>query len=84
VATVTLFTKPDCCLCDEARDVIERARRLHGFELNEVDITGDTALSERYGERIPVVLIDGQPAFELRIDGAEFEHRITQLEDAFT
>jgi glutaredoxin len=81
---VTLYSKPDCCLCDEARDVIERVRRRHGFELDEIDITGDAALSDRFGELVPVVLVDGRPAFELGVDEAEFEHRIAQHEDALT
>jgi hypothetical protein len=33
------------------------------FELEEVDITGDTELEERYRELLPVVEIDGRRAF---------------------
>jgi hypothetical protein len=34
-----------------------------GFELEEVDITGDPELERAYRERIPVVEIDGEEAF---------------------
>jgi hypothetical protein len=34
------------------------------FELEEIDITGEDELERRYRERIPVLLIDGEEAFE--------------------
>jgi glutaredoxin len=66
--TVTLYTKADCCLCDEALEVIERARRERRFEFVKVDISTESRLMERYGERIPVVLVDGVEEFEYRVD----------------
>jgi glutaredoxin len=61
VARITLYSRPDCHLCDDARAVIERV----GEPFDEVDIDGDDELLKRYLERIPVVLIDGGEAFEL-------------------
>jgi hypothetical protein len=43
--------------------VIDRVRTELAFELEEVDITGDAELEQRYRERIPVVLVDGEEAF---------------------
>jgi hypothetical protein len=48
-----------------------RARR--PFELTEVDVSLDPVLHARYGERIPVVEVDGVDAFELHVNGAELE-----------
>ncbi len=48
----------------------ERART--GFAFQEVDISGDDALELEYGIRIPVVLVDGQERFEVRLDPAAF------------
>ena len=61
---LVLYARRDCHLCDEARASLERLRsdRLD-FELEEVDITGDSELEPRYRERIPVVLVDGKEAF---------------------
>jgi glutaredoxin len=81
---VTLYTRPDCCLCDDARAAIARVRREHEFELEEIDISGDRALSEEYGERVPVVMLDGVPALELRIDEAELRRRIAPTAEAVT
>ncbi|MEA2348221.1 MAG: hypothetical protein QOG62_2008 [Thermoleophilaceae bacterium] len=66
--TITLYGKPGCCLCDEARGVVEALRRERPFDLVEVDISTDPVLHARYGERIPVLDIDGVEAFELGVD----------------
>jgi glutaredoxin len=69
VPIVTLYGKPGCHLCDHARTEIERIRAEHPFDLEEVDITIDAALYRRYGERIPVLALDGDELFELLVDG---------------
>ena len=68
---VTLYGKPGCCLCDEARAEIAALQAERDFELSEVDITLDPALWRSHGERIPVVEIDGEEAFELHVDRSE-------------
>jgi glutaredoxin len=69
VRTVTLYTRPGCHLCDEARDAIARLRsELPPFELREVDIDADDALHSRYLERIPVVEVEGAVVSELVFD----------------
>jgi hypothetical protein len=65
---VTLYTKQDCGLCDEALAAIERVRARRDLTLELVDITTDPSLVASYGERIPVVEMDGVPVFELRVD----------------
>jgi glutaredoxin len=68
VRTVTLYGRPGCHLCDDARAALERVRASHPFSLVEVDIEGDDALFARYLERIPVVAVDGEELFELFVD----------------
>ena len=69
--TVVLYGREGCCLCDDARDMLLRAREQVSFELIERDIEADESLLSRYLERIPVVVIDGVERFELVIDEAE-------------
>jgi hypothetical protein len=76
--TVTLYTKTDCCLCDEAFDVIARVRREHPFELEKVDIGSDSVLTARYSERIPVVLVDGVEEFVYRVDEQALVGKVAQ------
>ena len=60
MALVTLYGKPGCHLCEDAREIVERVRAEHPFELREVDISVDPVLHREYGERIPVVEVDGR------------------------
>jgi glutaredoxin len=76
MTVVILYGKPGCCLCDEARAQVESARARLGFELREVDVSLDPALNARYGERIPVVEVDGEEAFELHVTASELEERL--------
>ena len=73
---VVLFGREDCCLCDQARVVLQRVRQRRAFDLLERDIDQDDAIHRAYLERIPVVTIDGVEAFELFVDEAELERRL--------
>ena len=68
MATVVLYARPGCHLCDDARAVIEEARAEVAFVFHEVDIESDDALVRDYGLRIPVVAIDGDEVFEISVD----------------
>jgi glutaredoxin len=67
--TVTLYGRPDCHLCDEARAQLH-ALRAEGlaFELRECNIEDDDRLLARYLELIPVVELDGEVISELGLD----------------
>jgi glutaredoxin len=76
---VTLYGKPGCCLCDEARQAIDEVRPEFGFEVEHVDVSIDPALYRSHGERIPVVEIDGEEAFELGVDAAALRERVGRV-----
>jgi hypothetical protein len=67
-ARVTLYSKPGCHLCDDARLVIERVCADVGESYDEVSILDDPALLERYAEEIPVTLVDGKQHDFWRVD----------------
>jgi glutaredoxin len=69
--TVLMYSRPGCGLCDEARRVILGVRERTPFRYEEVDISDDDALELEYGIRIPVVLVDGEERFEVRVDASE-------------
>ena len=77
---VTLYGKPGCHLCEEARTVVERVRAEHPFDLREVDVTLDPELNRAYGERIPVLELDGQELFEFFVDEADLSRRIARVD----
>jgi hypothetical protein len=71
--TVTVYTKPECSLCGDVIAVLERVREKTPFVLEQVDISGNPQLRRRYGERIPVVAIDGMDVFDYVVDEPELE-----------
>ena len=76
---VTLYGKAGCHLCDEAREAVAEVRAERGFELEEVDVALDPVLHGRYGERIPVVAIDGRDELELVVDADALRERLDKL-----
>jgi glutaredoxin len=79
MTTVTLYGKPGCCLCDEAREALAAVQASLPFELEEVDITRDPALEREYRERIPVVAIGGETVCELVVDPEIVEERLATV-----
>ena len=69
---VTLLGRPGCHLCDDARAVLDRV----GEPYDVVDIESDDDLFRRYLERIPVVLVDGEEAFDLFVGEAALRSRL--------
>lgn len=85
MATVTLYSRRTCGLCDEARAEIEALRSEIPFELEEVLIDGRDDLEHAYGIRVPVVLVDGAEAFEIHVDREELRAllaRSSELENS--
>jgi hypothetical protein len=76
VSRVVLYGKPGCCLCDEAREAVAGVRAEHPFELEEVDVSLDPGLQREYGERIPVLALDGEELFEFHVDAGELARRL--------
>ena len=71
-----LYGKAGCHLCDEARAAVAEVRARHPFELEEVDVSTDPELHDRYGERIPVLALDGDELFEFHVDADELARRL--------
>ncbi|MEV0715268.1 glutaredoxin family protein [Asanoa sp. NPDC050611] len=57
---VTLLTRVDCHLCDAAREALDRVTARTGQAWTEVDVATDIELERDYGDRLPVVLLDGK------------------------
>jgi glutaredoxin len=72
VPKVTLYTRKGCCLCEDAKRVLESARRRARFELDEVDIDGDADLRRTLNDEVPVIAINGSKAFKYRVTEQEF------------
>lgn len=75
---VTLIGKPGCHLCDVAREVISQVTRELGESFREVNMLDDPALVERYGEMIPVTLVDGAQHDYWRVEAERLRAALTE------
>ena len=73
---VVLYGKPGCHLCDEARVTLDEA----GIERSEIDITLDPRLFREYGERIPVLSVDGEDVLELAWGAKDLQTALSRLD----
>jgi glutaredoxin len=76
LSEITVYSKPDCHLCEEAMAVLRRLQDELAFTLCELDITADDALHRAYFERIPVVLVDGEELCEFHVSEARVRERL--------
>ena len=65
---VTLYSRPGCHLCEDARREMELAEP--NLEIDEVDVDSDPLLRERYGLDIPVVMAGERELFRHRFTPA--------------
>ena len=72
MSRLTLYGRPGCHLCDDARAVLDRV----GEPYDEVDIESDDELFKRYLERIPVVAVDGEELFDFFVDEGALRARL--------
>ena len=68
MATVTIYSKKDCHLCDIAKADLETLRCDFDFSLNEVDIEKDRLAFEKYKYLIPVIEVDGRIISTYKVD----------------
>lgn len=74
---LTLYTRSNCHLCEEAHAALERLRaRGLRFELTLEDVDAQPELTQRYGSEVPVLLVEGRKFAKFRIDEARLLRRL--------
>jgi len=76
---VTLYTRPGCHLCEEAKAAIAPLLREFGASFREVNIDEDSVLRERYGWDVPVIFLGTRKVAKYRVNVEQFRR---QLRDA--
>jgi glutathione S-transferase len=79
MSVLTLYSKPDCHLCQEARVVLMGMRSEFEFVFSEVDITTDEGLHRAYFERIPVLAMGDEELFEYFVDERALRERLQTI-----
>ena len=72
---LTIYSKPGCHLCDEMKAVVDRVITKHAdhaeITVDQIDISTDRELLDRYGLEIPVLMIDGKRVAKYRVSEQE-------------
>lgn len=76
---VTVYARENCHLCEDALSTTKEVADGvdNSVAVKTVDVDNDSDLRERYGDRVPYVLVDGRPAFKFRVDEADLRRRFT-------
>ena len=77
---VRLYTREGCHLCREARLALERLQDELNLAIELVDIDRDDGLRARYGNAIPVIVIDSRVSFSAPIDEARLRQALEDPE----
>ncbi|MFQ5533133.1 MAG: glutaredoxin family protein [Candidatus Methylomirabilales bacterium] len=73
---VVLYTRLECCLCQEMKGLLDKVSREYPMDLAEVDIDEDPELRERFGQEVPVLFIEGRKAIKYRTTERELRKRL--------
>ena len=65
---IRIYSKPDCHLCDEAKETIQRVTKRLPIEIEVIDIQKDPELFAQYRYDIPVIFLDDRKIFKHRVD----------------
>ena len=76
---VSIYSRRNCHLCEVALEVLEEMRSDLNFQITKILIDEDPKLEEKYGEQVPVILINGQPHDFFRVDPERFRLAISKL-----
>ena len=76
---VTIYSRPGCHLCEEAKAQIVPLLKVFGARLTEINIDEDPELRARYDYDVPVIFLGARKVAKHRVDLAQFRR---QLRDA--
>jgi len=76
--TLTLYSRADCCLCEEMKAMLAQVQENLPFTLEQIDISTDPELESRFGQEIPVLFVNGRKAFKYRLTAGELRRRLAR------
>ena len=75
---LVIYTRKDCCLCDEMKNAIHQVAAQTPLALEEIDVDGAPEIQEKYGNDVPVLFINGRKAFKYRVTREELEKKLAK------
>ena len=76
---VSIYSRSNCHLCDVALEVLEQMQSEFSFMINKKLIDGDPELEEKYGDSVPVILINDEPHDFFRVNPERFRSAMAKL-----
>jgi len=73
-----LYSRRDCCLCDEMKALIRQVAATASFDFEEIDVDTSRELQSLYDDQVPVLFIDGRKAFKYRVTAKQLAKRISR------
>ncbi|MCW2921873.1 MAG: hypothetical protein JWL76_1747 [Thermoleophilia bacterium] len=77
--TLDVYTAHGCCLCDDARAVLDRLGPELDLPVTWIHIDGDPALEARWRTELPAGVLAGRKVFKYRVDQDMLRRRVAQL-----
>ncbi len=74
---VALLTRAGCHLCDDAREAVVRVTVDVGVGWKEIDISTSADLADAYGDRVPVILVDGREHGYWKVEETRLRRALT-------
>ena len=75
-AKIRLYTRKDCCLCEEMKAAVREVAGKVPLQVEEIDVDSAPDLEKAYGSEVPVLFINGRKAFKYRATVKELERRL--------
>jgi glutaredoxin len=76
---LTLLSRPDCHLCDDARKIVAPLAANFSLSFREVNIDEDSALRQRYGNDIPVLFLGTEELARHSLNAKLLEERLAKI-----
>jgi hypothetical protein len=76
---VSIYSRSNCHLCEVALEVLNGLQNELDFTITKIFIDGNIELEEKYGEQVPVILINNEPHDFFRVDPERFRLAISKL-----
>jgi glutaredoxin len=73
MVTVQVYSRHGCHLCEAALRTLEELQDELNFVIDEIFIDANQELEDKYGEQVPVILINGEPHDFFKVDPERFK-----------
>ena len=73
ISELFLYTRASCSACDTFKDELDKK----GLHYHLIDIDNDLELKQRYGARIPVLVVNNIELCEGKLDTKSLSHLLT-------